>query len=315
MWRMAGSLPWHVPVRAPTPVAPGEAVKLPAIAHRPAGSAEEAVALLAEVGAEGAVLSGGQSLLLELRYGTARPAVLVDINRAEDLAGLDVADGELRMGALTRHAAVERLELDDPLARLLARAAKVVAHPPIRARGTFAGSLAWAHPASEWCALSRALDARITVRGPAGERDVAAADWFRGPFRTQRAPDEVVTAVTLPLLGEGTGVGFAEHRRTSGSFALAAVGCAVGMADGRLTAARIGLANAADVPVRAHEAEEALVGSDGSAEAVRAAADAAARAADPVGEPHCSSDYRRHALGVLTRRALTQAVQEATAWT
>lgn len=283
------------------------------MAYRRAGSAEEAVAQLAEAGRDGAVLAGGQSLLLELRYGTARPAVLVDINRAADLAGVKVAGGMLRMRALTRHAAVERLELDDPLVRLLRRAAAVVAHPPIRARGTFAGSLAWAHPASEWCALSRALDARITVRGPTGERDVAAADWFRGPFRTQRAPDEVVTAVALPLLGGRTGVGFAEHRRTSGSFAMAAAGCAVTVTDGRVTGARIGLANAADVPVRADAAEQLLVGSDGSPDAVRAAADAAARDADPVGEPHCSADYRRHALGVLTRRALTQAVEEAAA--
>jgi aerobic carbon-monoxide dehydrogenase medium subunit len=286
-------------------------VKLPPIAHRRAGSADEAVALLADAGEDGAVLAGGQSLLVELRYGDAAPRVLVDVTGAADLAGLAVADGELRLGALVRHAAVERLELDDPLARLLRRAAAYVAHPPIRARGTFAGSLAWAHPAAEWCALARALDARLTVRGPAGDREVAAADWFRGPHRTQRAPDEVLTAVTLPLLGAGAGVGFAELRRTSGSFALAAAGCAVRTSDGRVTEARIGLANAAGVPLRAAAAEAVLVGSDGSPEAVRAAADAAAAEADPAPEPHCSAGYRRHALGVLTARALTEALGEA----
>lgn len=286
-------------------------MKLPAFAHRVAGSGEEAAQLLAEAGTEGAVLAGGQSLLLEMRYGRATPTVLVDVNRASDLAGLDVVDGELRLGALVRHAAVERLELDDPLARLLGRAAAVVAHPPIRARGTFVGSLAWAHPASEWCALSRALDARVTVRGPAGERDALAATWFRGAFRTQRAPDEVVTGVALPLLGAGTGVGFAEHRRTSGSFALAAAGCAVRVAGDRVSVARIGLANAADVPLRATDAERVLVGSDGSPAAVAAAADAAAREADPAGEPHCSPEYRRHTLAVLVRRALTEALADA----
>jgi carbon-monoxide dehydrogenase medium subunit len=285
-------------------------VKLPAFAHRAAGSAEEAVAFLAEAGTEGAVLAGGQSLLLELRYGQARPGVLVDVNRAPDLAGIQVADGRLRLRALTRHAAVERLELDDPLGRLLRRAAPYVAHPPIRARGTFTGSLAWAHPASEWCALARALDATVTVRGPGGERDVPAATWFRGPHRTSRTPDEVVTEVALPLLGAATGVGFAEHRRTSASFAMAAAGCAVQLAGGRVTAARIGLANAADVPLRAAAAEAVLVGSDGSPEAVRAAAEAAARESDPAGEPHCSADYRRHVLGVLVRRALDQALSE-----
>jgi carbon-monoxide dehydrogenase medium subunit len=286
-------------------------VKLPPVEYRLAGSAEEAVAALAEAGDDAAVLAGGQSLLLDMRYGRSTPAVLVDVNRAADLAGVTVQDGELVLGALTRHAAVERLELDDPLGRLLGRAARVVAHPPIRARGTFAGSLAWAHPASEWCALSRALDARLVVRSRAGERTVTAAAWFRGAFVTQRAPDEVVTAVVLPLLGAGAGIGFAEHRRTSGSFALAAAGCAVRVAGGRVTEARIGLANAADVPVRAGTAESVLVGSDGSAEAVRAAGDAATRDADPASEPHCSAEYRRHALGVLVRRALTEALAEA----
>jgi len=285
-------------------------VKLPAFEHHPARSADEAVALLAQAGSAGAVLAGGQSLLLEMRYGQARPGVLVDVNRAGDLTGVEVAGGRLRLRALTRHAVVERLELDDPLGRLLRRAAPYVAHPPIRARGTFAGSLAWAHPASEWCALARALDAVLTVRGPAGERDVPADDWFRGPHRTSRGPDEVLTSVALPLLGAGTGVGFAEHRRTSASFALAAVGCAVQVGAGQVTAARIGLANAADVPLRATGAEAVLVGSDGSAGAVRAAADAAARECDPVGEPHCSADYRRHVLGVLVRRALEQALTE-----
>ena len=143
-------------------------MKLPPLVHRAAGSADEAVALLAEAGTDGAVLAGGQSLLLELRYGRSAATVLVDVNRAPDLAGLAVADGELRLAALTRHAALERLELDDPLARLLAAAGAHVAHPPIRARGTFAGSLAWAHPASEWCAIARALGARVTVRSRAG---------------------------------------------------------------------------------------------------------------------------------------------------
>jgi len=286
-------------------------MKLPAVDHVAVTCADEAVSRLAEAGGAGAVLAGGQSLLLEMRYGRARPGVLVDVNRAADLFGTSHGDGELRLRALTRHVVLERGVVADPLGRLLARAAAFVAHPPIRARGTFAGSLAWAHPASEWCALSRALDARITVRGPAGERQVSAAAWFRGPHVTSRAPDELVTEVALPLLGAGTGVGFAEHRRTSASFAMAAVGCAVRMADGRVTGARIGLANAADVPLRAEQAETLLLGTDGSAAAVAAAAEAAAAGADPVGEPHCSAQYRRHALGVLVQRALTEAFADA----
>ncbi|MFC7642816.1 FAD binding domain-containing protein [Streptosporangium lutulentum] len=252
-------------------------------------------------------------MLLDLHYRRLRPALLVDVNGVEELAGHGVGDGRLVLGALVRHAELERPVVEDPVGALLARIAPYVAHPPIRARGTFAGSIAWAHPAAEWCAAAVALDAEIGLHGPSGTRVVGAADWFRGPHSTGRTAQELVTEVRLPLLGAGTGIGFTEHRRTHGSFALAAAVAAVRVAEGRVVWARIAMANAGPVPVRAASAERVLAGQPVAScdEAVGEAGTMAAHEADPRPEPHCSVEYRRHVLAVLVRRALRQALDSA----
>jgi aerobic carbon-monoxide dehydrogenase medium subunit len=272
-------------------------------------SVAEAVAALAEHGPEAAVLAGGQSLLIDLRYRRSRPAVLVDINRIAALSEVTTDDRTVQIGALVRHAQLERARFEGPLADLFRRVAPNVAHPPIRARGTFVGSLAWAHPAAEWGALAAALGGEVELSGPAGSRQVPARLWFRGAFTTARRPDELVTGVRLPLLAPDTVVRFAEHRRTHGSFGLAAAVVAVQVQDGRVEWVRIGLANAADVPLRALAAEEVLLGQRASPELLREAAAQAAAAADPVAEPYASVAYRRHVLKVLVRRCLTQAVE------
>ena len=281
-------------------------------------SVRAATAALADAGDEAVVLAGGQSLLIEMSYRRVRPAVVVDINRVPELGGLRADGAWVQVGALVRHRELERADRAgpigvDPLRMLLSQAARHVAHPPIRARGTFAGSIAWAHPAAEWCALAAALSADIVLASASGSRSVPADQWFAGRHRTARNPDELITEVRLPLLGAGTGVGFAEHRRTHGSFALAAALAAVRVEGGRVAWARIGLANAAEVPVRARGAEQVLAGQPLSAQLLGEAADAAAGAANPAAEPHCSAEYRRHALRVLTRRCLAQATAEG-AW-
>ncbi len=159
------------------------------------------------------------------------------------------------------------------------------------------------------CALATALSAQIVLASVSGERAVPAAQWFTGRHRTVARPDELITGIRLPLLGAGTAAGFAEHRRTHGSFAMAAALCAVRVRDGQVTWARIGLANAAEIPVRARQAEQVLTGQPLSAGLLDEAAGAAAAAAEPVSEPHCSAAYRRHVLRVLTRRSLAQSVQ------
>jgi carbon-monoxide dehydrogenase medium subunit len=173
------------------------------------------------------------------------------------------------------------------------------------------GSLAWGHPCAEWCALAVLLDAELEVRSVTGTRRVPAGSWFRGDRRTDRRPDELVTAVHLPLLPRRSGTGFVEHRRSHASFALVAALATLELDDdGIVRQARVALAGAADVPLRAESAEELLVGRPPDDDAIREASAAAAAASDPVDEPHCSVGYRRHAVGVVTARALRAAVQD-----
>ncbi|MEV4106055.1 FAD binding domain-containing protein [Nonomuraea sp. NPDC049695] len=275
-------------------------------------SVPEAVAVLAERGPESRVLAGGQSLLIELRCRTTRPALLVDVNRVPGLSEIAVEDGSVHVGALVRHVQLEHARFDDPLAELFRQVAPYVAHPPIRARGTFAGSLAWAHPASEWCALAMAMGAGIEVAGPAGGRTVPADSWFRGAFSTACLPEELVTGVRLPRPPAGAVAAFAELRRTHGSFALAAALVMLRLSGGRVDWVRIGLANAADVPLRAVEAERLMTGELPEPELLAQTAVRAAAETDPPDEPHAPAAYRRHALATLVRRCLTRAIRKAT---
>lgn len=291
-------------------------MKPPPFLYRRPRSLEEALALLAEHGDDAAVLAGGQSLLIELRQRSVRPRVVVDIDRVED-PGLRRVDGG-RIGALVRHRDLEHRDLEPrdlerpgpgPLGRLLATVAPWVAHPPIRVRGTFGGSVAWAHPCAEWNAVVAALGGTVTLDRAGGKRTVTAADWYVAPHRTARRPDELVTSVSLPELAVGTQVGFAEHRRTSASFALVAAVAAIGRGgDGAVTEAHIGLAGAGPVPLRAVDAERLLVGAHPTSEAIDAAGRAAGEACDPVAEAHASAEYRRHVAAELVRRVLTGAV-------
>jgi carbon-monoxide dehydrogenase medium subunit len=290
----------------------GSIVKPAAFDYVAPTTVDDAVAALAGTDRRVDVLAGGQSLLLELHYRRRQPDLVVDINRVADLDGLRVRDGDLVVGALARHDTFETPVPDTgPLGRQLAAAASHIAHPPIRALGTMAGSLAWAHPASEWCALAVALDARVELRGHDGTRTVPAADWFLGPHRTARRPHELITAVRLPLLDDGSGIAFLEHRRTHASFAQVAVAVTLTVADDVVTAVRIGLANAAGTPVRAHAAERALLGAPaGPAAFDLAATVASTRDADPLPEPYADVEYRRHVVDVLVGRALRLAHQD-----
>lgn len=282
----------------------------------------EAVEALGDTGRETQVLAGGQSLILEMHLQRIRPQLVVDINRVAELDAMTVEGDELRVGALIRHATFESADaVPGPLGTLLSRAVVNIAHPPIRSRGTMAGSFAWAHPASEWCAIGTALDATVEVTGPDGARAIGAGDYFLGPHRTARRPGELITAVRLPLLGENTGVGFVEHRRTHFCFAQVAVAAALTVNDGVISDARIGLVNSADRPVRARAAERSLIGADigprpaglrlpGDHPFARAGRAAAQEDAAPLAEPYADVEYKRQAIAVLVGRTLLEAAAD-----
>jgi CO/xanthine dehydrogenase FAD-binding subunit len=272
-----------------------------------ASSVDEAVAALA-ANADAKVLAGGQSLVPMLNFRLIDAPLFVDISGIEILAGIaEAADGGLRIGALMRHYALETSDAVRQRFPVLHEAMKHVAHLAIRNRGTIGGSLSHADPAAELPTLSVLLDAIIETANPAGGRQIAAQDFFLAPLTTALAPDEIVIAVYLPGLPEGAGWGFEEFAQRRGDFAVAGAAAIVVRDGDRVTATRIALMGVHDTPLRAEAAEQAMM-SDG----IEAAATAAQEAAEPINDLHGSAEYRRHLVGVLTRRALTAAYERAT---
>ena len=266
----------------------------------------ETVGLLAEYGDDGKILAGGQSLVPAMNFRLARPAALIDINGVAELDYIDERDGCLRIGALARHAAFHRPVTGNPLGAFLAQVARFVAHLPIRVRGTFAGSLAHADPAAEWCAVAAALGAGLTLCGQGGERVVAAGDFFRTALTTDLRADEILTEIRLPLLDADTRCGFAEFSRRAGDFALGMAVAVVRYDGARVREARIGIGGATNRPTRIAAAEAALAGRDIGDGPIAEAAALIADGIDPVEDIHGSAAYRRHLAAAMTRRALEQ---------
>ncbi|GIF08006.1 FAD binding domain-containing protein [Actinoplanes siamensis] len=255
-----------------------------------AGSVDEVLTALAD--GDTSVLAGGQSLLVE---GATPVRRVVDINQVAGLDTLAAADGVLHVGPLVRHRTFETGTVRGPLGDLMRLVVCHIGHPPIRARGTMLGSLAYAHPAAEWPMVAVMLDAKLILTGPAGRRTVPAAQFFTGPFQTLRRPQELLTEVLLPVLPAGTGVGYAEDRRTT-VYPQAAAMAAITVRDGVVCSAAIGLVNAGPCPVRARVAESVLVGNALSDTAITLAAEAAAEI-----------DGRGQAFRTLVRRVLTSS--------
>jgi CO/xanthine dehydrogenase FAD-binding subunit len=274
---------------------------------------EEALALLERYGGDARPLAGGQSLIPAMNFRLARPRVLVDLNAIDDLACLEPLDGGgLRLGAMTRQRAVERSDLAAREAPLLHEAMPFIAHAAIRSRGTVGGSLAHADPAAELPAVMLALDARFVVESRGGSRRIAAADFFTGLFTTALDPGSLLAAIEIswaPRPAERRGWAFLEVSRRRGDFALLGVAVSVTVgADLRCAGARITLLSAGDRPMLAVQASRAIVGEAPSADAIRAAGDAAAHQdIDPTSDIHASSRFRRQLAAVLTRRALERA--------
>ena len=270
---------------------------------------EDALERLAELGEDAKVLAGGQSLVPLMNFRLVRPAALVDITRVPDLKYVARDGDALRIGALTLHREIEHA--DDELLDgfgVLKTAAPLVGHFPIRARGTFGGSLAHGDPSSEWCMLALLLEAEIVARSADGERTIPAAELFLGFFTTALEPGEVLTEVRLPRPLRRAAL--EEFSRRHGDFAIVAAAAAVAVEEGRCTEARVVVGGVDEVPLRMEAAETILAGSDLGAEAIDEAAQAAANAVEPSSDVHGSAAYRRHLTAVLLRRALSRAVAD-----
>jgi aerobic carbon-monoxide dehydrogenase medium subunit len=272
-------------------------MKPASFSHHAPRTVEEATGLLALYAPQdGRILAGGQSLVPAMALRLATPAHLIDINEIEELRSLSVKEDWLMIGACVRHCAFERLAAPGPLGESLSTVVRHIAHYPIRTRGTFCGSLAHADPASEWCLVAATLDARMTARSTRGTRTIDARDWFQGLMTTCLERDELLLEARLPLLPQGTRFGFNEFSRRSGDFAVAMALVVIGAEP------RIGVGGVEARPRRIPEAEAALA--RGS---VEDAAEAAARAVDPMTDQHYSAAYRRDLVRTVVRRALQQA--------
>ena len=287
-------------------------MKPPSFKYRRAGGREEAIALLGEHGDEAKLLAGGQSLVPLMSFRLAHPGVLIDLNPATDLDHVGEDDGHVVIGAMTRQRTVETSRLVRDSLPLLSEALGHVGHVTIRNRGTIGGSLAHADPAGELPVALLALDGEVVVEGPGGTRAVKGDDFFVGALTTALAPTEVLTSVRIPRSAAGTGAAIAELARRHGDFAIVIAMAVVHLdQSGKCDTARIALGGTESVPARLRDAESGLLGADPSDEAIKAAAEAAAGAVNPVGDIHGSESYRRDMTRVFVRRALIQAVERA----
>ncbi|HVD03889.1 MAG TPA: xanthine dehydrogenase family protein subunit M [Candidatus Dormibacteraeota bacterium] len=287
-------------------------MKPPAFAYRAPESLEEALTLLAELGDDAKVLAGGQSLIPLLSLRLARPAFLVDLARIPGLASIHELDGWLVVGAMVREGHAERSSLIHRLAPLLSAALPFIGHPAIRSRGTVGGSLAHADPAAELPAVALAMDAQLVAASAArGQRTLPAGNFFRGFFETALEPDEILTEIRLSPVPPGTGVCFQEVARRHGDFAMVGVATTVRLEDGEIAEARLALTGVSPQPIRAREAEMAMVGAVPSDNTFEAAAETATTRLSPPSDLHGSSEYRRHVARVLVRRALQEAARSA----
>jgi carbon-monoxide dehydrogenase medium subunit len=275
-------------------------------------SLTEALDRLAAVGEDAKVLAGGQSLIPLMAMRLARPSVLIDVNRIEDLV-FEADHGEyLELGALTRQRAAERSAVVRRDAPLLQEALGHIGHPQIRNRGTIGGSLAHADPAAELPTVAVALDATLVVQRAGGERTVPAADFFTGFFTTTIEPEELLTSVRIPAVPSNAGCSYKEFSRRHGDFAVVGVAAVVALgADATVSQARIALSGVGSVPVRASGAESVLTGQRPSAQLWEAAGAAAAREIEPTSDLHGSAEYRRRLAGHLVAEALETAAEAA----
>lgn len=279
-------------------------MKAPEFAYERATSVTHALEVLERHGAAARVLAGGQSLLPTLNMRLQYPDVVIDISRLADLRGIAVGATTVRIGALTRHA---DLLASAPLAKacpLIVAAAQHIAHPAIRNRGTIGGSLALADPAAELPAVLLALAGTVVAASRRGERRIPATEFFKGLYDTALGPDEMLTAVELPVIKSGERDVFKELARREGDYAMVGVAARARVSGRRLSAVSLAFLAVGDRPFRARKAADMLVAGDLDA-ARNAAALAALRAELPdFADLNCSAETRKHLAGVLLKRVV-----------
>jgi aerobic carbon-monoxide dehydrogenase medium subunit len=270
-----------------------------------AESVDHAIELLGQHGDEAKLLAGGHSLLPIMKLRLAAPTVLVDLGRIDDLNYVRDEGDHLAIGAMTRHTDMERDATLKEQCGLIAYTASLVGDPQVRHRGTIGGSISHGDAASDLPSALLALDANFVVKGPDGERTVAAGDFFEDYLQTTLSPDEVLTEIRVPKLG-GAGWSYKKFNRRAQDWAVVGVAAVVERSNGSIGSARIGLTNMGSTPLRATAAENALSGADASS--VAEATSSADEGTSPSSDIAASDEYRRHLARVLSRRAVEEAL-------
>jgi carbon-monoxide dehydrogenase medium subunit len=273
-------------------------------------SIEEAIALLAEGAGEAKVLAGGQSLVPLLKLRFAAPELLVDIN---GLPGLDYhevdADGTIRVGALCRHADLERSTILPDRQPTMAAAAPLVADPIVRNRGTLVGSLCHADPQGDWASVLTALGGSVVAQGSGGRRTIPITEFVTGPFQNALAYDEVAVEAVIPGPQGTVGGGYLKLERRVGDFATVGVAAAVERSGQTVTRAGIALTGVGASTIDARDAAQALVGGPLTADSIAQAAELAAQAARPRTDHRGSAEYKRQIVRTFVKRILTRVAE------
>jgi aerobic carbon-monoxide dehydrogenase medium subunit len=278
-----------------------------------ASSVDEAIALLERLGPEARLIAGGHSLLPMMKLRLATPEHLIDINPLEsELGYISEQEGEIRIGALTRHRDVLESDLLAGHFPIVREAEELIADPPVRNRGTVGGALCQADPSEDLSAVFAALGAVALIRGSDGERVVEMEEFHQGPYETAVGDAEILIEVRIPLREHG-GSAYEKVKRRTGDWATAAAGVALWREGSNIAAAGIALSAVNPTSLRSTRAEEALVGSPPSEDAFAEAAALAAEDCEPIGDLRGPADYKRHLARELTHRALRRAAERALA--
>ena len=275
-----------------------------------ATSVEGAIAALARLGPEARIIAGGHSLLPMMKLRLANPEHLIDINELDELAYIREQDGEVRIGALTRHVDLQRSELLARHLPLFRDAENVIADPVVRNRGTIGGSLCQADAAEDLSAVCSAAKAQLVISGTDGERVVGMQDFHIGPYMTAVGAGEMLTEVRLPLR-PGAGSAHEKVERRAGDWAIAAASAAVWMDGPTIADAGIALSAVGMTTIHLDRAEELLRGKSPSDELFAQAGEIASEDCSPSADGRGPVDYKRHLAGVLTQRALRRSAARA----
>ncbi len=283
-------------------------MKPPAFAYERPDSVAATVAALARHGEDAKLLAGGQSLIAMLNLRLIAPKTVIDAGRLRELDFIRADGNELVVGALTRHNTVMHSAAVARQCPLITDAYRFISHHAIRNRGTIGGNLCHADPASELPLVAILLEATLVLKSNAGERRVAAADFFKGPFETAARADELLTEVRFPAEPQGQGYAFDEVSQRHGDFAIVAAGCTLTVADGVCQRVRLGYAGVGPHAARVPAAEAALVNQPATPESFAKAAEVAAGSVQPTSDVHADQAYRRDLVRALSARVLAAAL-------